>query len=167
MIKKSLKFGKNPDEIVKDSLRWISKFYPSMSPIINTIYPKEDKKIFTMAVTPSGSKGTLLLYNPEFVISSTEYFHDNLPDVNTKDYGKTIICNVSKHEIYHIMLNHIYIIIRERTHIENVIDPTVNTNEKTAPLTSPAQTTTNNTIVTDTITTTIITSQSTTTNTTK
>ena len=103
MIKKSLKFGKNPDEIVKDSLRWISKFYPSMSPIINTIYPKEDKKIFTMAVTPSGSKGTLLLYNPEFVILSTEYFHDNLPDVNTKDYGKTIICNVSKHEIYHIM----------------------------------------------------------------
>jgi predicted metal-dependent peptidase len=118
MIKKSLKFGKNPDEIVKDSLRWISKFYPSMSPIINTIYPKEDKKIFTMAVTPSGSKGTLLLYNPEFVISSTEYFHDNLPDVNTKDYGKTIICNVSKHEIYHIMLNHIKIMIKKKYDIQ-------------------------------------------------
>jgi predicted metal-dependent peptidase len=127
MFKESSKFNKNSDEIISDCLYWISKFYPSLADIIRTIYPKSTNDCDTMAVTKSPSGSTLLLYNPEFVIFSTDYFNTRLFDKDEKEYGNTIICNIVKHEIYHILLNHLNIMIQKKYELKlwNIATDTV------------------------------------------
>ncbi len=103
---KSQKFNKTAHEIVEDSLNWIGEYHPNLRGIAGTILPREDASISTMGVRPSGVGETLLLFNPEFVVRSSEMFHNHLPSSSLKTYGKSYICNVCKHEVYHILLEH-------------------------------------------------------------
>jgi len=102
----SKKYAKSAEEFVDDALWWISEFYPSLTGIIQTIYTQEDDTIPTMGVKPAPDGCTWLLYNPDFVVRAMDLFHIVLPSTREESYGRTYICNVVKHEIYHILLGH-------------------------------------------------------------
>lgn len=94
-------------DLVNFYLGHIKNNFSDLKEIVNTISARESyekETVKTMAVTPSISGGTWLVYNPKFVLENHNFFCSKMKNAPVNLH---YIYNVLSHEIMHICLNHI------------------------------------------------------------
>jgi predicted metal-dependent peptidase len=93
-------------ELVSYYLRHVKNSFSNLGRIVDTITvrePYENESVKTMAVSPSASGGTWLIFNKKFVLENHNFFISKVKNAPVKYH---YIYNVLSHEIMHICLNH-------------------------------------------------------------
>lgn len=93
-------------ELVSYYLRHVKNSFSNLGRIVDTITvrePYENENVKTMAVSPSVSGGTWLIFNKKFVLENHNFFISKVKNAPIKYH---YIYNVLSHEIMHICLNH-------------------------------------------------------------